>query len=59
MVDITKKFLNDIDIISSEITEDNGYFAIYLCQKITDKYIEENNGSILETMKIFMNIYQI
>ena len=59
MVDITKKFLSDIDILSEEIIEDEdkGYFAIFLCQKIINKYIDENNGSILETIKIFIKIY--
>ena len=59
MVDITKKFLNDIDIVSEEIIEDEdkGYFVIFLCQKIINKYIDENNGSILETIKIFIKIY--
>ena len=58
MLDITEKFLNDIEKIEKdEIIKDDGYYAIFLCEEIGKMYMNEYGGNVNKTINAFNEIY--
>jgi len=56
----TTRFMNDIDSLTfdeelKKKTDD--YYGIFLCEKIGNNYIEENDGDYNKVIEIFHGIY--
>ena len=61
MVPVTKEFLNNIENFQKDIKdedEDDGYYVLHLCDKLTKKYINDNNNSISKAIEIFIEIFE-
>jgi len=60
MDDNTIRFINDIDSLTfdKELKEkNNDYYGIFLCEKIGNNYIQENEGDFNKVIEIFYGIY--
>lgn len=58
MLDVTEKFLNDIEKIEKDdIIRDDGYYAIFLCEEIGKMYMNECEGDVNKTINVFNEIY--